>query len=194
MLDAAEEVVARQGFGAAALEVIADAAGYTRGAIYSHFGTKEDLFIAVMERQLQRFLDGFSDIVDSFHTLSDFDADKLAERWRELTIGGPERAALGYEFTLFLLRNPEARARVAEQRQETVRLLANYIEAHLEKVGGRLRVGADVLATVLIATNEGVTLGSHIDSEDLYRPFLEMVMSHVEPAGPDDHPEISTPS
>lgn len=194
MLDAAEEVVARQGFGAAALEVIADAAGYTRGAIYSHFGTKEDLFIAVMERQLQRFLDGFSDIVDSFHTLSDFDADKLAERWRELTIGGPERAALGYEFTLFLLRNPEARARVAEQRQETVRLLANYIEAHLEKVGGRLRVGADVLAKVLIATNEGVTLGSHIDSEDLYRPFLEMVMSHVEPAGPDDHPEISTPS
>ncbi|PQP46506.1 TetR family transcriptional regulator, partial [Mycolicibacterium austroafricanum] len=45
LLDAAEEVVARLGFGAAALEVIADAAGYTRGAIYSHFGTKEELFL-----------------------------------------------------------------------------------------------------------------------------------------------------
>ena len=194
LLDAAEEVVARQGFGASSLEVIADAAGYTRGAIYSHFGTKEDLFIAVMERQLQRFLDGFSDIVDSFETLSDFDVDKLAARWRELTIGGPERAALGYEFTLFLMRNPEARARVADQRQETVRSLARYIEAHLEKVGGRLRVRSDLLAKVLIATNEGVTLGSHIDSEDLYRPFLEMVMSHVVSAVDADQPEISTPS
>ncbi|MGV9797476.1 TetR/AcrR family transcriptional regulator [Mycobacterium sp. NPDC003449] len=182
LLDAAEEVVARQGFGAAALEVIADAAGYTRGAIYSHFGTKEELFLAVMERQLQRFLDGFADIVESFHTLSDFDADKLAERWRELSIGAPERAALGYEFTLFLLRNPEARARVAEQRQQTVRSLADYIDAHLDKIGGRLRVPSEVLAKVLIATNEGVTLGSHIDSEDLYLPFLEMVMAHVESA------------
>lgn len=185
LLDAAEEVVARQGFGAAALEVIADAAGYTRGAIYSHFGTKEELFLAVMERQLQRFLDGFTDIVESFQTVSDFDADKLAERWRELSIGAPDRAALGYEFTLFLLRNPDARERVATQRQQTVRSLADYIDAHLEKIGGRLRVRSDLLAKVLIAANEGITLGSHIDSEDLYRPFLEMVMAHVES---DDRP------
>lgn len=182
LLDAAEQVVARVGFGAAALEVIADAAGYTRGAIYSHFGTKEALFLAVMERQLQRFLDGFSDIVESFHSLEDFDVDKLAARWRELTIGDADRAALGYEFTLFLLRNPEVREQVSAQRQETVRSLAEYIEAHLEKIGGKLRVPADTLAKVLIATNEGITLGSHIDSEDLYRPFLQMVMAHVEPA------------
>lgn len=186
LLDAAEEVVARQGFGAAALEVIADAAGYTRGAIYSHFGTKEELFLAVMERQLQRFLDGFTDIVESFHTVSDFDADKLAERWRELSIGAPDRAALGYEFTLFLLRNPDARERVAKQRRQTVRSLADYIDAHLEKIGGRLRVRSELLAKVLIAANEGITLGSHIDSEDLYRPFLEMVMAHVES---DERPE-----
>ncbi|OBF14882.1 TetR/AcrR family transcriptional regulator [Mycobacterium sp. ACS4331] len=181
LLDAAEEVVARDGFGAAALEVIADAAGYTRGAIYAHFGTKEELFLAVMERQLQRFLDGFNDIVDSFETLGDFDADKLSQRWRELTIGAPNRAALGHEFTLFLLRNPEARARVSAQRRQTVRSLADYIDAHLEKIGGRLRVPSETLAKVLIATNEGVTLASHIDDEDLYGPFLGMVMSHVEP-------------
>jgi AcrR family transcriptional regulator len=182
LLDAAEEVVARQGFGAAALEVIADAAGYTRGAIYSHFGTKEELFLAVMERRLQRFLDGFADIVDSFHSLSDLDVDKLADRWRDLTIGRPDSAALGYEFTLFLLRNPDARARVAAQRQETVHSLADYIAAHIEQLGGRLRVPAQTLARLLIATNEGVTLAGHIDGEDLYRPFLQVVMANVEPA------------
>lgn len=185
LLDAAEEVVARQGFGAAALEDIAEAAGYTRGAIYSHFGTKEELFLAVMERQLQRFLDGFADIVDSFQTVGDFDSDQLADRWRALTIGEPDRAALGYEFTLFLLRNPEARARVAQQREATALSLADYIDAHLAKIGARLRVPSLLLAKVLIATYEGVTLGSHIDSENLYRPYLEMVMAHVEPAESD---------
>ncbi len=182
LLDAAEEVVARQGFGAAALEVIAEAAVYSRGAIYSHFGTKEELFLAVMERQLQRFLDGFSDIVESFHSLDDFDSPTLAQRWHELSFGAPDRAALGHEFTLFLLRNPDARARVARQRTATVHSLAHYIDAHLEKIGGRLKVPADLLARVLIAANEGVTLASHIDGEDLYQPFLEMVMAHIEPA------------
>ncbi|MDG4668514.1 TetR/AcrR family transcriptional regulator [Mycobacterium sp. 236(2023)] len=182
LLDAAEEVVARQGFGAAALEVIADAAGYTRGAIYSHFGTKEELFLAVMERQLQRFLDGFTDIVESFQSLDEMDVDQLAERWRELTIGNPDRAALGYEFTLFLVRNPEARARVAEQRRQTADSLAEYITSHVDKIGGRMRVPVDTLARVLIAVNEGVTLGSDIDGVDLSRPFLEMVLANVEPA------------
>lgn len=186
LLDAAEEVVARQGFGAAALEVIADAAGYTRGAIYSHFGTKEELFLAVMERQLQRFLEGFTDIVESFRSLEEMDVDRLAGRWRELTIGNPERAALGYEFTLFLARNPQARARVAEQRRRTADSLAEYITVHVEKIGGRLRIPALTLARILIATNEGVTLAGHIDEEDLARPFLELVLADVRPAGQRD--------
>nr|ABP44938.1 transcriptional regulator, TetR family [Mycolicibacterium gilvum PYR-GCK] len=182
LLDAAEEVVARQGFGAAALEVIADAAGYTRGAIYAHFGTKEELFLAVMERQLQRFLDGFTDIVESFRSLEEMDVDRLAGRWRELTIGNPDRAALGYEFTLFLVRNPEARVRVAEQRRRTADSLAEYISVHVEKIGGRLRIPAPTLARILIATYEGITLGGHIDGEDLARPFLELVLADVQPA------------
>ena len=54
-MDAAEEVFAKRGFGGTALEDIAEVAGYTRGAIYSHFGTKEELFLAVTERHLLRF-------------------------------------------------------------------------------------------------------------------------------------------
>ena len=68
LLDAAEEVFARRGYAGAALEDIADAAGYTRGAIYSHFGAKEELFLAVIERHLQRLLTSFEDVISSFET------------------------------------------------------------------------------------------------------------------------------
>ena len=180
LLDAAEEVFARKGFDAAALEDIADAAGYTRGAIYSHFGSKAELFLAVVERQRQRFLDGFADVVESIHNLDELHADDIADRWGDLLVTqGSERASLGYEFTLFLLRNPEARERVAEQREETAHALADYIAKGAARLGGELSMEAVDLARVVLAANDGVTLNSLVDGRDVYRPFLRMVIAHI---------------
>ncbi|MGE2713393.1 TetR/AcrR family transcriptional regulator [Mycolicibacterium litorale] len=178
LLDAAEEVFARKGLTGAALEEIADAAGFTRGAIYSQFGAKEKLFLAVVDRQRERFLDGFADVMQSFHRLSDVDIDELADRWRQLS-SGPDRAALGYELTLFLLRNPEAHERVAAQRLETIRALGEFISKNVARIGGKLTIEADTLARVVLAANDGITLDSHLDGQDLYRPYLQLVMSSI---------------
>lgn len=180
LLDAAEEVFARKGFDGAALEDIAEVGGYTRGAIYSHFGSKAELFLAVIERQRQQFLDGFADVIANFHRLEDLDADELGDRWRDLVaVEGSDRAALGSEYTLFLLRNPEARARVAEQREETVRALADYISKGAARLGGHLNIPALDLARVVLAANDGVTLDSLLDEQAVYRPFLRMVLANI---------------
>ncbi len=180
LLDAAEEVFARRGLSGAALEDIADAAGFTRGAIYSQFGAKEKLFLAVVERQRQRFLDGFAEVMESFHQLSDVNINELSDRWRELS-SGTDRAALGYELSLLLLRNPEARERVAAQRLETIRTLGEFIAKNVARIGGTLSIPAETLARVVLAANDGITIDSHIDGEDLYRPYLQLVMSSVVP-------------
>ena len=184
LLDAAEEVFARKGFDAAALEDIADSAGYTRGAIYSHFGSKAELFLAVVERQRQRFLEGFTDVVDSFANLDDLQADRFADRWGDLLAQGSDRASLGYEFTLFLLRNPDARERVASQREETAHALADYIAKGVARLGGELTIDSVDLARVILAANDGVTLHSLLDGHDVYRPFLQMVIANIVVAGP----------
>ena len=180
LLDAAEKAFAERGLGGAALEDIADSAGYTRGAIYAHFGGKEELFLAVVERQRQRFLEGFADVISSFRQLSDLNLDELSLRWRELMSGDAEQAAaLGYELTLYLVRNPEARERLSTQRSETVQWLADYIADGAKRIGGVLTVPAESLARVILATNEGVTLNSHVDGEDLYRPFMELIIASI---------------
>jgi AcrR family transcriptional regulator len=132
LLDAAEEVFARKGLTGAALEEIADSAGFTRGAIYSQFGAKEKLFLAVVDRQRDRFLDGFIEVMASFHRLSDVDVNELADRWQQLS-SDPQRAALGYELTLYLLRNPDARERVAAQRRETITALGEFISKNVRR-------------------------------------------------------------
>ncbi len=57
LLDAAFDVFAEQGVRAASVETIAEAAGFTRGAFYSNFSTKEELFFALMEREKEMRLE-----------------------------------------------------------------------------------------------------------------------------------------
>src|SRR6516162_2682454 len=52
LIQSAEKIFARDGFEAAKLEEIAAAAGYTRGAFYANFASKEDLFFALLEREI----------------------------------------------------------------------------------------------------------------------------------------------
>src|SRR3712207_4431972 len=54
LVDAATRVFARRGYAAASIEEIADEAGFTHGAVYSNFGGKEDLFLAVYAERIVR--------------------------------------------------------------------------------------------------------------------------------------------
>ncbi|MDR6970131.1 helix-turn-helix domain-containing protein [Leifsonia shinshuensis] len=68
LLDAAFEVFADQGVRAASVETIAEAAGFTRGAFYSNFSSKEELFFALMEREKTMRLEQLNSGVAQFLT------------------------------------------------------------------------------------------------------------------------------
>jgi AcrR family transcriptional regulator len=50
LLDAAQRLIATKGLGTASVEDIAAAAGYTRGAFYSNFSSKDELFLELLCR------------------------------------------------------------------------------------------------------------------------------------------------
>lgn len=180
LLDAAEEVFAEKGFAPATLDDIARAAGYTKGAIYKHFTTKEDLFLAVSDRYWRRYFENFSEVMSSATQIGEAELDEIAKRWRQLSRDrGAEHAALGHEFTLYLLRNPDARERVATKRAEVVEALGKFIATGMERWGATLRIPAPTFAQVLIATSDSVVLGSELDDVDLYRPIVDMYVSAI---------------
>jgi AcrR family transcriptional regulator len=180
LLDAAEDVFAEKGFTVATLDDIAHAAGYTKGAIYKHFATKEELFLAVSDRYWRRYFDNFAEVMSSAKQVGARELDEIARRWRQLSLDrGAEHAALGHEFSLYLLRNPEARQRVADKRSEVVEKLAEFIVAGVERLGGTLLIPATTFAQVLVATSDAVVLGSELDDVDLYRPIIEMYTSAI---------------
>jgi AcrR family transcriptional regulator len=180
LVDAAEEVFAEKGFVAASLDDIAHTAGYTRGAIYKHFATKEDLFLAVSDRYWRRYFDNFAEVMSPATQIGARELDEIAERWRQLSRDrGAEHAALGQEFTLYLLRNPDARERVAAKRSEVVEALAKFIVAGIDRLGGALLIPPLAFAQVLVATTDSVELVSQLDEVDLFRPILEMYVSVI---------------
>lgn len=180
LLDAAEDVFAEKGFTAATLDDIAYEAGYTKGAIYKHFSTKEELFLAVSDRYWRRYFDNFAEVMATSEQVGDRERDEIAQRWRQLSRDrGAEHAALGHEFTLYLLRNPDARERVVGKRAEVVEALAKFIVDGIDRLGGTLLIPPLTLAQVLIATSDAVVLGSELDDVDLYRPIIDMYLSAI---------------
>lgn len=180
LLDAAEDVFAEKGFTAATLDDIAYEAGYTKGAIYKHFSTKEELFLAVSDRYWRRYFDNFAEVMSSSKQVGARERDDIAQRWRQLSRDrGAEHAALGHEFTLYLLRNPDARERVVGKRAEVVEALAKFIVDGIDRLGGTLSIPPLTFARVLIATSDAVVLGSELDDVDLYRPIIDMYVSAV---------------
>ena len=86
---------------------------------------------------------------------------------------------MGHEFTLYLLRNPDARERVAAKRSEVVEALAKFIVEGINRLGGALLIPPLTFAHILVATTDSVMLGSQLDDIDLYRPTLEMYVSVI---------------
>src|SRR5712692_5791331 len=82
LLDAATTVFARKGYGAGTLEEIADAAGLTTGAVYSNFGNKQELFLAVIARRNNRLLEAYRQKLDE-HPGQVVDLDDVAQVWTE---------------------------------------------------------------------------------------------------------------
>src|SRR5215208_4601127 len=56
LIEAADHAFVDGGFHATSLDQVATAAGYTKGAVYSNFASKEDLFFAVYERRVEEAL------------------------------------------------------------------------------------------------------------------------------------------
>jgi AcrR family transcriptional regulator len=179
LLDAAEQVFAERGFQGASLDEIADTAGYTRGAIYKHFGDKEELFLAVNERFNARFLEAFAHVADSGVAPADLDLAVIAKQWHQMQSHDPRFYALGTEFNLYLLRNPDARERVAAQRRKIAEMIARFIDDQLARLGVGLKIPSLTLARIVLATSDGLELAGHLDGndDDLYEPFLELLIS-----------------
>lgn len=207
LVEAAAEAFARKGFYGASLEEIAEAAGFTRGAIYSNFGSKEELLFAVLEFSIDRQLDAVSEAMEGRHsdTPEERRRDDIADAivasraWSNAAPMGWNWAALALELRLSALRNPTVRKRLAEVQRENRDKVARLIQQETERRGVRLRLSPEDFADITGAALDGLGQLGAIDEEDAERYHslaekLFVLMAEVvveperEPSGVDEGP------
>ena len=101
ILKSAEKIFAKYGFQGATLDVVAKDAGLTKGAVYWHFSSKQDLYLALCERSLRQLLQGLPEQIravfssaDVKETLKNF----LAAQFAACEMQGGQRTMLFFEF------------------------------------------------------------------------------------------------
>jgi AcrR family transcriptional regulator len=126
LLAEAQRLFRERGYAATSLEQIAEAAEVTKGAIYGHFASKEDLMISALEAA--RAPDYSATLNDESRPLP----ERLAAYGRAVAAeqpGDTEEVAVYLEFYAALLRSPDALQRYAGSRERRLRDLAEADDA-----------------------------------------------------------------
>jgi len=110
LLDAAQALFAEQGFEKTQLEEVAARAGYSRGAIYAHYSSKEDLFLELMEHRVHTKFAIVRGQIDNEPDISKRPA--IFKRWMARQICDPAWGTLTLEFKLYAIRRPRLREKL----------------------------------------------------------------------------------
>jgi AcrR family transcriptional regulator len=158
----ARELFIADGYAATSLDKVAEAAGFSKGAVYSNFSGKEELCMEVIDAIHAELLLG---VVEAFSAETDFDGRIDAfSRWARNQLGNPLETALEAEFSA-AARNSTYVAEQLRNRHRAItaeisRLLRNVVE----EAGYEVAFDPDKAAVALLSLGIGVGAMRSLDS------------------------------
>lgn len=155
LLDAARSVFARGGFHGASVEEIASEAGFSTGALYSNFDGKEDLFLALMEREIAAHAREIAEAVGARSSV-DERAKGGARQWMTMIEREPELLLLFMEFWAYGVRDARVRPKVAARFAQVRELLTRLIADGVREFDLELALPAEQLAVAIDALADGI--------------------------------------
>jgi AcrR family transcriptional regulator len=180
LLDAAARVFARRGYQSASVEEIAAEAGFTTGAVYSNFAGKEELFLALADRQVDGRIAEIRSVADAAERGEEASAE-AAEQFAHFLESDPHWPLLFYEFWSFGVRNAEIQEEFSKRRDAVRDALAETLERVAKQLGFRLRFPAPVLAAAVSAALNGLAFERAADPEsipdDVFAEFISAVLA-----------------
>lgn len=171
LVSSALDVFAESGFDRATIDRIVSKAGYSKGAFYTHFKSKEEVFLFILERRLQGNLErvrrlckmngsASAWLVHVVHTLIDFSAENKPLR------------ALSIEFMANGMRNPELGERIGRMHQRWRALFAETLRDSDEYRTGRMKASPDAIAHTVVAMIDGFIVQIGLEPDPMSKENL----------------------
>lgn len=156
LIETARKLFLKRGYQATSLDAVAEAAGFSKGAVYSNFSGKGDLCLAVLDDSRRR---EFGALLDALTEAGDFDGRLAAlEKWSERSLGAEGWTVLGAEAIAAANTDADLRRRLARRDAAFRDLLADGLRRLAETEKVELAVPADDAAAILLSAGIGIGL------------------------------------
>jgi AcrR family transcriptional regulator len=179
LLDAAAIVFARNGFHGSTLDEVAATAGFTKGAVYSNFKSKDDLFLELLDDRIDR---QFAVVTETLESGSHEAAEQFP-RILGLVLSdmfwGDEFVTLWLEFVLYARRNPKAQAKLAASAQRSRAQVQALIEHKYATIGVSPNYPVRDLAEISLALFSGLGIDRLVDPSAVTDETLDTTLSFL---------------
>lgn len=170
LLDAAAEIFAQLGFHGASVDKIAEFAGYSKGAVYANFSSKEELFLALLEEKMKRDVDTIHQAMEHQHSIDQF-IEKIDYYFDLERQTNKVWSILNMEFLLYAMRQESVREKWTAMIVKSVEQLSDGIE-NMMKTDDRLKTqSSEELAWTILSLGNGMAT-LHYIAEDRVPPNL----------------------
>lgn len=186
LLAAATKVLAERGMGGS-IDEIAEAAGFTKGAFYANFDSKEDLFLALLD---ERHAARLSEIDRAIHSGADPESQARQAGGDFITAisADPDWERLYFDFAAHATRNPGFRRELVRRNGALRERIAALLEERAAELGWDLDVDAGDVARMLFAMANGMALEKLLEpravSPALYGTLLTAFFGGLAPRSP----------
>lgn len=201
LMNAAYRQFCQHGINGTSIEAITDDAGFTRGAFYSNFTSKEELFLALAEREnrlrLAMLRKRFDEIVATLGRPTSKPGPELIEEVIAdiLSFQPQERqwCLLNIEFRLLAMRNPQVAPKFLETIRTFQNQLAELIDTAMASVGLRFVVDSAHLTRMLLNQFESAMVNAILSGTDDPEGAVRDEMMRTLPSLVDRLTELSPP-
>jgi AcrR family transcriptional regulator len=175
LMRAASKVFSRKGMQGASIDEVAAEAGYTKGAFYANFRSKEELFLAMLD---ERFGERLGEVERAF--ASDESPPEQARHAAAQFAGSiradPDHDRLFLEFASYALQNPGFREELIARFGTLRERMAVIYERRIEAYGIEPPVPVDRIVRMVIAMADGWALWSLLEPESADDELFESMM------------------
>jgi AcrR family transcriptional regulator len=179
LLEAAAIVFARKGFHGATLDEVAATAGFSKGAVYSNFKSKDDLFLELLDDRINRQFAVVSEILETGSREREEQFPRIREIFRSDMFWSEDFITLWLEFVLYARRNPEAQAKLTASVKRSRAQVQALIDHEYAMLGASSSYPTSDLAEIALALFNGLGIDRLVNPTAVTDEMLDTTLSFL---------------
>ncbi|MDP3654223.1 MAG: TetR/AcrR family transcriptional regulator [Rhodoferax sp.] len=177
LLKAAREVFVELGVNAASIDAITERAGYSKGAYYSNFPSKEAIMVTLLEEHMDMEVAALTEIIGTADTVDHLFA-RLAQLYKDMH-AEPSICILDFEYQLLAIRNPEISTQYGQRWETHLGNLSALVDVAATRLHFRLSMQAAELIENIAALSNGLVISRLTMPSKSATPIHEVMLGYL---------------